>query len=92
MVIMSQDKTMLINFDNIESMDIVADLDEPKTAFKIYYSTNSTREALAKYSTQEKAEKVLLIIAERNINNANGRGLYILPPNELVDDTDEGEG
>ena len=45
MIIVSQDKDIIANFDNIESVDIVADLDGTgEVPYKIYYETSSKRE------------------------------------------------
>lgn len=60
MIIISQNKETIINFDNVESIDIVVDLDGTgKTSHKIYYVTSSTREELGIYATEERAKEVL---------------------------------
>lgn len=60
MIIVSQDKDIIANFDNIESVDIVADLDGTgEVPYKIYYETSSKREELGKYQTEERAKEVL---------------------------------
>jgi hypothetical protein len=60
MIIVNQDKDIIANFDNIESVDIVADLDGTgEVPYKIYYETSSKREELGKYQTEERAKEVL---------------------------------
>lgn len=66
MIIVSQDKDLIVNFDNVESIDIVADLDGTgKVPYKIYYETSSRREELGKYATEERAKEVLQEIAKK---------------------------
>ncbi len=60
MIIVSQNKEIIVNFDNVESIDIVVDLDGTgKLPHKIYYETNSKREELGTYKTEERAKEVL---------------------------------
>ncbi len=60
MWIVSQDKEMIVNSDNVENIDIVADLDGTgKVPHKIYYETSSKREELGCYATEERAKEIL---------------------------------
>lgn len=70
MIIVSQDKDTIINFDNIESIDIVADLDGTgKVPYKLYYETSTKREELGKYATEERAKEVLEDIVKKYENS-----------------------
>lgn len=45
MLIVSQDKDTIINFDNVESIDIVADLDGTgEVPYNLYYETSTKRD------------------------------------------------
>lgn len=60
MIIVSQDKDTIVNFNNVDSIDIVADLDGTgKVPYKIYYETSTTREELGIYDAEERAKQVL---------------------------------
>lgn len=60
MIIVNQAKDMIVNFNNVESIDIAGDLDGTgKLPHEIYYETNSKREKLGTYSTEERAKEVL---------------------------------
>lgn len=60
MLIVSQNKDIIVNFDRVESIDIVADLDGTgKVPYKIYYETTSKREEIGEYKTKERAKEVL---------------------------------
>ena len=59
MIIVNQAKDMIVNFNNVESIDIAVDLDGTgKLPHEIYYETNSKREKLGTYSTEERAKEV----------------------------------
>lgn len=65
MIIVNQNKDTIINFDKVESVDIVADLDGTgEVPYKIYYETSSNREELGKYKTEKRAKEVLDEIVE----------------------------
>lgn len=65
MIIVNQNKDEIVNFDNIENIDIVADLDGTgEVPYKIYYETSSKREELGKYKAEERAKEVLQEIVE----------------------------
>ena len=62
MIIVSQDKTKIVNFDNL--IQIYITQDEEETAnFIRYESVDSLYEDLAEYDTEERAEEVLRDIA-----------------------------
>ena len=65
MIIVNQNKDTIINFDKVESIDIVADLDGTgEVPYKIFYETLSNREELGKYKTEKRAKEVLNEIVE----------------------------
>lgn len=65
MIIVNQTKDMIMNFNNVESIDIAVDLDGTgKLPHEIYYETNSKREKLGTYSTEERAKEVLQEIVD----------------------------
>lgn len=61
MIIISQDKTEIINFNNIESIWICSD---EEGIFTIE-ATADTNTSLGKYKTEERAKEVLQEIVER---------------------------
>lgn len=64
MIIINQRKDTIINFDKVESIDIVADLDGTgEVPYKIFYETSSNREELGQYKTEKRAIEVLVEIA-----------------------------
>ncbi len=66
MIIVSQDKTEIINFENVDIIDIVVDLDGTgKLPHKIYCETSSKREELGTYKSEERAKEVLQEIVEK---------------------------
>ena len=66
MIIVSQDTEIIVNFNNIESIDMIADLDGTgKVPYKIYYETASKREELGTYKTEERAKEVLKEIVKK---------------------------
>lgn len=72
MIIVNQDRNMIVNSDNVENIDIVADLDGTgKIPFKIYFATSSSREELGTYKTEERAKEVLQEIITRYKNWEN---------------------
>lgn len=65
MLIVSQNEDVIINFDNVECINIVADLDEiGKVTYKLYYETSTKREELGTYATEERAKEVLVEIIQ----------------------------
>lgn len=70
MIIVSQDKTKIVNFDNL--IQIYITQDEEETAnFIRYESVDSLYEDLAEYKTEERAKEVLQEIITRHGNWGN---------------------
>lgn len=64
MIIVSQDKTKIVNFDNLTQIYITQD--EEKTATFIRYETvDSLYDDLGEYKTEERAKEVLQEIAQK---------------------------
>ena len=87
MIIVSQDKTKIVNFDNLTQIYITQD--EEKTATFIRYETvDSLYDDLGEYKTEERAKEVLQEIVKATIetrksqelNNLFG-GAGIIPSN-----------
>lgn len=80
MIIVNQDKDMIVNFDNVENIDIVADLDGTgEIPFKIYFVTSSSREELGKYKTEERTKEVLEDIVQFYIRTEDQNKVYRMP-------------
>ena len=63
MIIVSQDKEKIVNFDNLTQVYITQD--EEETAYFIRYETvDSLYDDLGKYETEERAKEVLAEITE----------------------------
>lgn len=58
MIIVSQDKNRIINFDNILQIYITIDEDD-KGCYIQYEDCNNSYEGLGKYNTEERAKEVL---------------------------------
>lgn len=70
MIIVSQDKTKIVNFDNL--IQIYITQDEEETAnFIRYESVDSLYEDLGEYKTEERAKEVLQEIITRHGNWEN---------------------
>lgn len=66
MIIVSQDKTKIVNFDNLTQ--IYRTQDEEKTVFFIRYETvDSLYDDLGEYKTEERAKEVLQEIIQKHI-------------------------
>lgn len=78
MIIVSQDKTNIVNFDNLTQIYITQD--EEKTAFFIRYETvDSLYDDLGFYKTEERAKEVLQEIVKTTIEtrkNQNFNSLF----------------
>lgn len=60
MVIISQDKTMILNFEYIETIEIGNPLENNDGKFKILCDTTSDNQyTIAEYETEERAKEVL---------------------------------
>ena len=78
MIIVSQDKTKIVNFDNL--IQIYITQDEEETAnFIRYESVDSLYEDLGEYKTEERAKEVLQEIISKNKTK-----LYNSKTNETV--------
>lgn len=76
MIIVNQAKDMIVNFNNVESIDIAVDLDGTgKLPHEIYYETNSKREKLGTYSTEERAKEVLKEIVQCYANTEQHKSI-----------------
>ena len=66
MVIVSQDKELILNFENIDAIEIGNPLEYDDGMFKVFASTTSDNEyTLGKYKTEERAKEVLQEIMKR---------------------------
>ncbi len=66
MIIVNQGKNTIVNFDRVETIYIVADLDGIEgVSYKICYKTNSGRNKLGEYKTGARAKEVLKEIVEK---------------------------
>ena len=70
MIIVSQDKTKIVNFDNLIQIYITQD-EEEKANFIRYESVDSLYEDLGEYKTEERAKEVLQEIIARHGNWEN---------------------
>ena len=85
MIIVEQNKTYLVNFDNVEHISIA--VDEEETEYAIVSVTKSRDEIiLGVYETEERAKEVLNAIKEKytefaKISNASGdvRQVFTMP-------------
>ena len=61
MIIVNQDKDNIINFDNVDNIDIVANSNRigEEEPYTICYETSTRREGLGIYKTEERAKEVL---------------------------------
>lgn len=64
MIIVSQEKNRIINFDNILQIYITIDEDD-KGCYIQYEDRNNSYEGLGKYNTEERAKKVLAEIVQK---------------------------
>ena len=65
MIIVSQTKTMIINFNNILALSI-SSLEDRSIAIKMYEPNNKTGTTIARYKTAKRAKEVLREIIEKN--------------------------
>lgn len=69
MIIVSQDKKMILNFKNIEAIGIGNPLEDKDGKFKILIETTSDNQyPIAEYETEERAKEVLQEIVEEYMN------------------------
>lgn len=66
MIIVSQDKSVILNFDNTEAIAILNPLENNEGMFKVCAITPSDNEyTLGKYKTEERAKEVLKDLISR---------------------------
>lgn len=69
MIIVSQDKELILNFENIEAIGIGNPLEDDDGMFKVLASTTSDNEyILGKYKTEERAKEVLQEIMKKYLD------------------------
>lgn len=75
MIIVSQDKTKIVNFDNLIQVYITQD-EEETANFIRYESVDSLYEDLGEYKTEERAKEVLQEIVNTYVRECK---TYIMP-------------
>ena len=81
MIIISQDKTMILNFEYIETIEIENPLENNDGKFKILSDTTSDNQyTIAEYKTEERAKEVLKEIWEfyevaKRYSSSNGMSM-----------------
>ena len=68
MIIVSQDKTKIVNFDNLTQIYITRDEEETATFIR-YETVDSLYDDLGEYKTEERAKEVLQEIVKATIEN-----------------------
>lgn len=72
MVIISQDKTMILNFEYIETIEIGNPLENNDGKFKILCDTTSDNQyTIAEYEKEKRAKEVLQEITEKICEGSN---------------------
>ena len=84
MTIVSQDKELILNFENIDAIGIGNPLEDDDGMFKVLASTTSDNEyTLGRYATEERAKEVLqeiiLTYAGEAMVEYNGYILFEMP-------------
>lgn len=64
MIIVSQDKDGIINFENITAIRLIVNLEDNKRNMITIDTVNAERYTVAKYVTEERAKEVLAEITE----------------------------
>lgn len=72
MIIVSQDKDTITNFNNVDILGIGDPVDDNEGKFKMIVNTESDSYVIAKYETEERAKEVLQEIIKKCQNNRNG--------------------
>ena len=87
MIIINQDKTIILNFENIETIGIGNPLENNNGKFKILCDTTSDNQyTMAEYENEEKAKEVLQMIvglyrkSQQVIGERGGVVNFIYPP------------
>ena len=93
MIIVSQDKDTIMNFENIEILGIGNPLEDDEGKFKILANTTIDNQyVIAKYTTEERAKEVLQEIASTYskigivFDTFNGGQVQQLPIFEMPED------
>lgn len=69
MIIVSQDKELILNLENIEAIGIGNPLEDDDGMFKVLASTTSDNEyTLGKYKTEERAKEILQEIMKKYLD------------------------
>ena len=90
MIIVSQDKDLILNFRNIDAMGIGNPLEDDDGMFKVLASTTSDNEyTLGKYKTEERAKEVLQEII-KVYKFYNGKTYYVEDVHNLLGDYENG--
>lgn len=71
MIIVSQNRRVIVNFNQIECIDIRKDYEGRKKCFSLVTLKENNNVCLASYKTEERAKEVLAEIAERYSNWEN---------------------
>lgn len=82
MLIVSQDKTMIVNIENIEAIGIGNPLEHNNGKFTILINTTSDNQyTIAEYKKEEKAKAVMqeIVSKYRQYNIDNNHAVTILP-------------
>ena len=70
MIIVSQDKTKIVNFDNLTQIYITQDEEETATFIR-YETVDSLYDDLGEYKTEERAKEVLIGIMQAYLDSEN---------------------
>ena len=77
MIIVNQDKELILNFENIEAIGMGNPLEDDDGMFKVLASTTSDNEyTLGRYATEERAKEVLQEII-KVYKFYNGKTYYV---------------
>lgn len=79
MIIVSQEKEEIINFNNVEKIYIQEVILSTKTVYLIKCKTREEEERLGQYATEEKAKQILQDIISFYIRNENQNKVYRMP-------------
>lgn len=86
MLIVSQDKDGIINFENITAIRLIVNLEDNKRNMIAIDTVNAERYTVAKYATEERAKEILRAIVEEykqvltTLNRGTGqRSFYDIP-------------
>lgn len=85
MIIVSQDKTMILNFENIEAIGVGNPLENNEGKFKILCDTTSdTQYTMAEYENEERAKEVLREISKMYKKEIINGGTAIISSTKIV--------